>query len=394
MSGKKNNKKIRGVFEKVAGSGIWWIQYFANGRRHREKAGSKQNAKDLLTKRRNAVLTGEKLPEKLRARAVSFQQIADAALEYSRAQKSSHQHDTYRMAPLVEKFGDRQADSILPEEFEEWLEEQAEEREWSVATRNRYIALLKLTYRLAERNRKIRSNPARLLRMRKEDNSKVRYLDQYKPLPTKIDYLKACSTEEDRLRRVIATEYPDHLPEFEIALATGMRRSEMYRCTWPNVDLEHHVLTVPRSKHGETRYVTLNSAAQAMLDFLRSKAGQSEKGGESEYVFLSMRNHAPLTGNRHWFEDAVEKAGLKDFTWHCLRHTFGSRLAARGVDLRKIQELMGHKTLAVTVRYTHLSQTDLLAAVEQLVSPRPISGAPTATTTATSDKVKQAVGAN
>jgi hypothetical protein len=79
-----------------------------------------------------------------------------------------------------------------------------------------------------------------------------------------------------------------------------------------------------------------------------------------------MRTNVPLKGNKHWFEDAVEKAGIKDFTWHCLRHTFGSWLAARGVDLRKIQELMGHKDIKMTVRYTHLSQPDLLAAVEQL----------------------------
>lgn len=298
---------------------------------------------------------------------MAFRAIAEAAREYSRNQKASHQHDTYRMAPLLEQFGDRPADGILPEEFEGWLNEQAEEREWSVATKNRYTALLKLTYRLAEKNRKIKVNPARLLRMPKEDNANVRYLNQYKPLPTKIDYLKDCQTEEARLRAVIRTECPDHRPEFEVALATGMRRSEMYRSTWPSVDFEHHVRTVPRSKHGDMRYVTLNSAAKAVLEFLETKAA------DNEHVFLSMWNNEPLTGNRHWFEDAVQKAGIKDFTWHCLRHTFGSRLAALGVDLRKIQELMGHKTLAITVRYTHLSQPGLLAAVEQLVS-GPVSG--------------------
>ncbi|MGC1788409.1 MAG: site-specific integrase, partial [Terriglobales bacterium] len=184
------------------------------------------------------------------------------------------------------------------------------------------------------------------------------------------------------LRTVIRAEYPNHLLEFEIALATGMRRSEMYSATWPNVDLEHNILTVPRSKHGETRHVTLNSAAKTMLEFLK------EKAAGSEYVFLSMRNREPLAGNRHWFEDALKKAAVKDFTWHCLRHTFGSRWASRGIDLRKIQELMGHKTLAVTVRYTHLSQPDLLAAVEGLV------GAPVeqgATKTATSERGQAAI---
>ncbi len=371
-------KKVRGVFEKVQGSGVWWIQYFdTDGRRRREKVGTRGNAIDLVRKRKTDALGGKKLPEKLRARAVTFRQIADAALEYARTEKGSYQHDVYRMAPMSDHFGQRPAESILPEEFEGWLNEQAEEREWSVATKNRYTALLKLTYRLAEKNRKVKVNSARLLRMHKENNVTVRYLNQYKPLPTKVEYLNGCETEEDRLRAVIRTEYPNHLLEFEIALATGMRRSEMYRATWPNVDLEHSILTVPRSKHGETRHVVLNSSVRTMLEFLR------EKASGSEYVFVSMRNNEPLTGNRHWFEDAVKKAGVKNFTWHCLRHTFGSRLASRGVDLRKIQELMGHKTLAVTVRYTHLSQPDLLAAVEGLVV-SPVE--PSATRTATSEQ--------
>ena len=59
-------------------------------------------------------------------------------------------------------------------------------------------------------------------------------------------------------------------------------------------------------------------------------------------------------------------AGLADFTWHCLRHTFASRLAMAGVDLRTIQELMGHKTIAMTCRYAHLAESHKLAAVERL----------------------------
>ena len=388
---RRTAKKVRGIYEKEPGSGVWWVQFFANGRRHREKAGTKTAANHLLTKRKNAVRVGEKLPDNLRAHILTFRQIAESALEYSKNTKASHQHDTYRMAPLLEEFGDRPAENILPEDFEAWLNEEAEEREWSLGTRNRYTALLKLTYRLAEKNRKIRFNPARLLRMPKEDNAKVRYLNQFKPRPTKTPYLKDCLTEEDRLRAVILTEYPEHLPEFEIALASGMRRSEQYRATWPNVDLEHHVLTVPRSKHGETRYVTLNSVAVAMLEFLKPKAGDEENveaKADAEHVFLSMRTDAPLKGNRHWFEDAVEKANIEHFTWHCLRHTFGSRLAAKGTDLRRIQELMGHKTVSVTVRYTHLSQPDLLAAVEQLAGPQAVFGGATATATATDAKRK------
>jgi integrase len=230
---KAETKKVRGIFEKIPGSGIWCVcQFDSDGRKRREKVGRKGDAIDLYRKRKMEALQGKKLPEKLRTPAVTFRQIADAALGYSRARKTSYQHDVYRMAPLVARFGDYQAENILPEEFEEWSDEQGEQREWSTATKNRYIALLKLTYRLAEKNRKIKVNPARFLQMPKEDNARVRYLNQYKPLPTKTDYLEACQTEEDRLRAVIKSDYPNHLPEFEVALATGMRRSEMYRATW------------------------------------------------------------------------------------------------------------------------------------------------------------------
>ncbi len=73
-----------------------------------------------------------------------------------------------------------------------------------------------------------------------------------------------------------------------------------------------------------------------------------------------------LVSPREWFDPAVKAAGLKDFTWHCLRHTFASRLVMAGVDLRTVQELMGHKTIQMTVRYAHLAPKHQLAAVQRL----------------------------
>jgi len=395
-----NNGKVRGVYEKVSGSGIWWIHYYdADGRRRREKAGAKSHAIKLYQKRKTQVLQGVKLPESFRAKPATFGEIAKAALDYSRNEKASHAHDEYRMAPLLDQFDDRAAEGILLEEFERWLNREAAERDWSPATKNRYIALLKLTYRLAEKNRKIKANPARLLRMRKENNARVRYLNQHTPLKTKVEYLKDCKDEESRLRAVISAEYPYHLPELEIAVNTGMRRSEQYRSIWADVDFARHILTVRQSKHGEARYVPLNTTALAVLEFLQARAG------ESNHVFLRMRSDEPLTKNRHWFEDAVMRAGIKDFTWHDLRHTFASRLIMAGVDLRTVQELMGHKTIQMTCRYAHLASSHQLAAVERLVPHNSQYGVPletneadgaveqpTATTTATIAKMDSVSG--
>jgi site-specific recombinase XerC len=62
----------------------------------------------------------------------------------------------------------------------------------------------------------------------------------------------------------------------------------------------------------------------------------------------------------------VKNAKVEDFTWHCLRHTFASNLVMQGVDIRTVQELMGHKTIQMTLRYAHLAPQHQLAAVQRL----------------------------
>jgi integrase len=80
---------------------------------------------------------------------------------------------------------------------------------------------------------------------------------------------------------------------------------------------------------------------------------------------------------RRWFEGSVRSVGIENFRWHDLWHMFASRLVMAGVDLRTVQELLGHQTIAMTVRYSHLAPTHLQEAVERLTA----TG--TSTTTAT-----------
>jgi site-specific recombinase XerD len=95
-----------------------------------------------------------------------------------------------------------------------------------------------------------------------------------------------------------------------------------------------------------------------------------------------------LTGYKHWFNRAVREAGSKDFTWYRLRHIFASRLTMAGVDLRTVAELMGHKTIQMTMRYAHLAPAHQLSAVEKLVP-----GA-SATRSATDEQEKQQIRYN
>src|SRR5882757_2320006 len=262
---KKRRELPRGVFEKIRGSKIYWIRFAdSTGKIRREKAGSLSAATTLLAKRKTETLQGRKLPETLRIRQIRFEEIAQDALDYSKTNnaKGSHRVDKGRMEVIKKEFRNRIADSITPQEIDRWMASKLSNR--APATVNRYKALLSLTYRLGMANRKVTTNPARLIRQRTENNARIRWLR---------------SDEENRLRTTLGEKYPLRLVELDIALNTGMRQGEQYSLVWDNVDFDLRILTVPRSKHGEKRHIPLNDSALAA--FLTAQ--QNSKPGRAVF---------------------------------------------------------------------------------------------------------------
>jgi hypothetical protein len=140
MSKTKSSKKLRGIFEKVPGSDIWWVQYFdASGRRRREKAGRRGDAVELLAKRKTEKLQRKKLPEKLRAKPVTFAKLAADAIEHSRADNGERSTLELQMKyeTLKPVFGSRSAEGISKQEIVRWLTGTAAKRNWQPATKNR-----------------------------------------------------------------------------------------------------------------------------------------------------------------------------------------------------------------------------------------------------------------
>jgi integrase len=354
-------KKQRGIYEKVAGSKVWWIRYAdASGRIRREKVGNKAAAIQLYQKRKTQILQGEKLPEKFRTRKVSFGELAKDALEYCRANNLGYQFDGYRIGRLVAEFGSRNADLAI-EQIRAWFNEQA----WEAGTYNRYKSTLSMLYRVGIENNKIKTNPARLLKHKREENGRVRFLNQH------------TGDEYERLRNAIEAEFACHLPEFHLALFTGMRPSEQYALTWDRVDLIRQSLFLPKTKNGNARHIPLGDEALESFTSLFSRS--SGKGR----VFVNIHGD-PLRGYKHWFGPAVKAAGIKHFTWYSLRHTFASWLVMTGTDLRTVADLLGHKSIQMTMRYAHLAPSHKLAAVKRLSAAAGQLLAPTDTSTSTS----------
>jgi integrase len=359
-------KNPRGVFEKVKGSGEWWIRYNdAEGRRRREKAGTKAVAIKLYTKRKQQALEGMKLPESLKAKKITFGELLDDAVADSERNLPEGGEKRYkcRTELIRETFGSVPAESITPEALKSWLEDQRKKNKWRPATRNRYKAFFSLAFRLGIENGKCKVNPARAVKRLRENNERTRFLSEQ---------------EEQRIREVMERDCPEHLPEFEIALHSGARQGEQYRLEWDDVSLDGRRATFRRTKNGDVRHTPLNAVAHRALSELLEEADDDQ-----DRIFIGERG-APLKKPRHWWDKVLKEAGIKDFHWHDLRHTFASRLVMAGVDLRTVAQLLGHRTLQMVMRYAHLSQSHELAAVERLCNTGEGNEKRTATSTATS----------
>ena len=146
-------------------------------------------------------------------------------------------------------------------------------------------------------------------------------------------------------RRVLLAAAPHIRPLIVFALDTGGRRSELLKLDWRNVDLVRGQITFVETKNGEDRSVRLTDRAKQVLLSL----GPKSSGPVFTYA------GRPMKDNNSSFPAAVKRAGVEDFRFHDLRHTFASRLVQKGIPLYEVMHLTGHKSFAMVQRYAHLA---------------------------------------
>ena len=349
MPRKQKIEKHKGVYEKYPGSGIWWIRYTtAQGSRKTESVGRRSDAVTLYQQRMTEKRSGILIPIGKSARGVKVASLIEDALKFSEGNHRDQRNFKQRLLVVKDGIGNRIADTITPREMSDWLSEMAEENEWTPATYNRYKAAISKAFKIGMENGKVSTNPARFVPQRKESRGRVRFLTE---------------EEETRLRAVIAQNRPHCAYQLDVALNTGMRKGEQFSTTWDQVDLKAGNIHLDMTKNGSSRYVQLNDTVVESLKALRAE----HKGKELQFdtLFFDRRNHA-IADPREWFNLSCEEAKIKGVTWHILRHTFASRLVMAGVDLKTVQELIGHKTIGMTARYAHLAPEHLKSAVNKL----------------------------
>jgi integrase len=221
------------------------------------------------------------------------------------------------------------------------------------ATVNRYLATLSHLFTVAMKEwRVLDRNPLSSISKKKESRGRIRFLSDAE----RDALLDACAKSDWPALHVLVL----------LAISTGARRGELIHLRWADVDLKNARAIVHDTKNGDPRVLPLVGKALPAL-----RESKLQGSALSEWVFPQSSGFpGPYEGfDGHWYA-ALESAGIKDFRFHDLRHTCASYLASQGASLLEIADVLGHRTMQMVKRYSHLAQGHKTTVVEKMARER------------------------
>lgn len=334
-------------------AGIWRYRFMIKGRWYFATLPgirTKAKAKEAEEARKVRIREGT---DGLPSCGTNFKRfVEEEFLPHIEAHRSSATYKSYewRCKDLVKEFGALDLAEITTFHVEKFKREQMTRQtrrggEQSLASVNRYGQILSSIYSRAEKLKLIEPSDRPEIELFKEGRGRIRYL----------------TIEEEKRLREAARFWP-HLEDLiVIYLATGLRKDELLHLEKTAVDFDLNMLSVV-GKGGKRRRIPLDPAGEAHA-VLRRRCNESP----TKWVFTSPHGGGRLTKVDRSLASACEDASINPpITLHVLRHTFCTRLAAAGVDIRTIQELAGHSDISTTMRYVHLVDAKAHDAIRQL----------------------------
>jgi integrase len=211
----------------------------------------------------------------------------------------------------------------------------------ATATVNRSLAVLRSMFNRAIEWGHAKENPVRRIKMEKERNRREHFLNEG-------EAVGLLSASPGKIRPIVLA-----------ALHTGARRGELLKLNWEDVDLRSKTVHFRDTKNGTDRAVPMDATLEAAFKTLASRlAGEAVFTGDAGRL-----THDEL---RNGFEKAVKDSKMTGFRFHDLRHSYASFLVRAGVPLNTVRELLGHRSLEMTLRYSHLSPDHKREAVKVL----------------------------
>lgn len=340
-----------GVYKK---DNRWYVDYYLpNGKRKREVVSiegvdpskiNREDAKKALSIRKSEFAQG-KFDIVQTLNPILFDKLVNAFIEdYSKVNKKSWKRDRTSCRALLGYFGGKKLNQITPWHVDKYKSKRLKDisrfnRPLTKASINRELACLKTMLNYAVGEGWLPSNP----------------ISGYKLFRERLNKLRVVSRDE--FDRVYNTASELLQPILVMAYNTGMRRSEILYLKWENVSLSEGYIRVEETKNGESRYIPINKQLNKTLKSVKYKSS-------GEHVFS--HEGYPVKSFKTAFDNAVRRSGVKRFTFHDLRHAFASNLVMKGVDITTVSELLGHKSIVMTKRYSHPTPEHKRRAVETL----------------------------
>ncbi len=321
----------------------YWIEYYENGQRKRERIGPNKEAAEHRLRDVLKARTEERYIEKDPASRLSLGEICEWYLKLPEVKaKDSFIRDEEFTQHLKRILGESiKIKYITPGKLESYQQQRLSEpsprhkgETIRPATVNKEITCLKTIFNRAVRHKKLIHNPITRIKRLPENNIRMRVLstDEFKKL------VDAC---------------PIHIePIVEMAFYMGLRRSEITELTWAEVDLQRGFvrLSAERTKSDQARAIPIHPIVEETLKKL-------PRGLHTDRVFLL--NGVSFEEFRKAFKKACKNAGIMDFTFHDLRHCALNNLRLAGNDYFKIMALSGHRTMSCFKRYNLVTEEEL-----------------------------------
>ena len=334
------NVPMRGLYRRGE---IFWIAYKAVGKVIRESTGTSDRklAEAVLSKRRAEVFEGRWIGRLRETQTPLREAIEEFLAVYSQPRKVSWKDDRFVLGRFATFLGPhthlQDIDRRRVERFQLHLLAQG----ISKARVNRYSAALKCFFNRFIDWQKLQINPCKGIKLYPE-TPRTHWLEAGQI----AQLLESCSA---RVKPVV-----------QVALLTGLRLGDILRLMWDRINFEQGIIRIIQ---GKTQTPLLLPMSEALTDVLRA----IPRDMDSPFVFsqrgVSYRRFGWV---RTDFAKARQAAGLTDTRFHDLRHTAATQLRRLGRDLQVVQQLLGHKTIRTTMRYSHVHPTELREAVNKL----------------------------
>lgn len=325
---------------------IYWFTTMQDGKRIQvsTKTDSKRLAEAIYAKAKTEVIEGRWFENVRSKNKYTFKELAEKYHDWCKGRQRAYGVKKY----IIDKFLKMKMISELRlDEFSnlhiEQLQTDAINSKYQIAYINKITAVLSHMFTKA-------------VDWGMMSESTLKRVRKAKPLKGENRRLRYLSTEECQ---ALINACDNHLrPIVVTALNTGMRKSEILNLTWDNLDLRHGFILLDRTKNGDRREVPINKTLRTTLQGIARRL-------DVPYVFYNPITGKPYTKNlKRSFQTALKKAGIRDFKFHDLRHTFASQLIMANIDLTTVKELLGHRDIKMTLRYSHLAPSHKVKAVE------------------------------